>query len=66
MVEVEPVMDLDLMILAWFAQCSASDGTSAFCWNTTSVVSEVVHVVLLPLLFQLSKTCFSIAARSWS
>ena len=66
MVEVEPVVDLDLMILAWFAQCCASDGSSASTWDTTSVVAEVVHVVLLPLLFQLSETCFSIAARSWS
>ena len=54
------------MIITWWIHGSASDGTPVLLWNTTSVVAEVVHVVLLPLLFQFLEACFSIASRSWS
>ena len=66
MVEVVPIVQLWRMPLTWCAHSSASDGTLVLLWNTTSVVAEVVHVVLLPLLFQFLKACFSIASWSWS
>ena len=63
-VKVEPIVHLGRMVFAWSAHCVAPDGTATLPRHATSVVADVVHVVLLPLLLQFGEARFSVAARS--
>ena len=61
MVIVIEVVHLRLMELSWNTPGSTSDGTASLLWHSTSVVSQIVHIVLLALLFELSHSQLSIA-----
>jgi len=60
-VEIDHVVDLRLMEFTWIAHSGASEGTSTLLGDTTTVVTQVIHIVLLSLLFQLSEASLCVA-----
>jgi len=64
-VEVQLVVNLRLMELTRAAHSLTSNWSSSFLWHSTSVKTEVVDVVLLALLFKLSKTSLSVTSFGW-
>lgn len=52
------------MELTWDTKGSASNGTTALRGHTTSVVTNVIDIVLLTLLLKLSKARLSVTTTS--
>ena len=61
MVEIEEVVEIRLVKLAWAAHRRASECATPLHRNTSAIVAEIVCIVLLSLRFEFSKTLLCIA-----
>ena len=66
MEEVKPVMDLWIVELSWGTHCSSSNVFSTFLRNTSTIVANVINIVLLSLFSEFLHSHLCIASWCWS
>jgi hypothetical protein len=64
MIVVQVVMDLRRVELSSVAKGLSSDWTGILSWDSTTVVTKMVHTVLLTILLELIKAILSIRASN--
>ena len=65
-VKVQKVVQAWLMEVTWESYSVFSQCTLIFLWHTTTIVAQIVYIVLLTLFFQLSESLLCVASGLWS